>query len=64
MSDGVDPYESALRRLPQAHSLLLRLRGAGVSDEIVCEYLQIEPEGLGTLAQLAELKLAAELRKS
>jgi hypothetical protein len=61
--DGIDSYEAALRRLPEAHSLLLRLRSAGVADEVVCEYLHIEPEGLDTLVHLAQEKLAAELRK-
>ena len=58
-----DRYEAALRRLPDAHSLALRLRDAGVDDEVTCRYLQIEPEGLGTLILLARAKLAAELNK-
>ena len=37
-----DAYEAALRRLPEAHSLALRLKAAGVADEVVCGYLQIE----------------------
>jgi hypothetical protein len=61
--DNIDPYEAALRRLPEAHSLALRLRRAGVADEVVCNYLRIEPEGLDTLMQIAEHKLQAELRK-
>jgi hypothetical protein len=61
--DGIDSCEAALRRLPEAHSLVLRLRNAGVADEVVCEYLHIEPEGLDTLVHLAQEKLAAELRK-
>ncbi|MGO9104036.1 hypothetical protein [Mycobacterium sp.] len=46
--DDVDAYEAALRQLPEAHSLALRLRNAGVADEVVCDYLHIEPEGLDT----------------
>jgi hypothetical protein len=61
--DGIDSYEAALRRLPEAHSLALRLRSAGVADAVVCEYLQIEPEGLETLVHVAEAKLAAEMRR-
>jgi hypothetical protein len=38
----IDAYEAALRRLPEAHSLALRLKAAGVADEAVCGYLQIE----------------------
>ena len=61
--DGIDAYEAALRRLPEAHSLALRLKSAGVADEVVCNYLRIEPEGLNILLRIAEEKLDAELRK-
>lgn len=61
--DGhIDDYEAALRRLPEAYSLALRLRAAGAADRVICEYLRIETEGLGTLLELAERKLMAELR--
>lgn len=60
--DPVDVYEAALRRLPEAHSLVLRLIGAGVADDVMCDYLRIEPEGLETLVEVAIQKLAAELR--
>ncbi|UVO13652.1 hypothetical protein NM962_05985 [Mycobacterium sp. SVM_VP21] len=56
-------YEAALRRLPDAHSLALRLRAAGVADEVICQYLQIEPEGLDSVIKLAHQKLDAELHK-
>lgn len=59
--DPVDVYEAALRRLPEAHSLVLRLVGAGVADHVMCDYLRIEPEGLETLIEVAIQKLAAEL---
>ena len=61
--DGIDAYEAALRRLPEAHSLALRLKSAGVADEVVCNYLRIEPEGLNILLRIAEEKFDAELRK-
>jgi hypothetical protein len=61
--DGIDAYEAALRRLPEAHSLALRLKSAGVADEVVCNYLRIEPEGLHILLRIAEGKLDAELHK-
>ena len=61
--DGIDAYEAALRRLPEAHSLALRLKAAGVADEVVCNYLRIEPEGLAILLRIAERKLDAELGK-
>jgi hypothetical protein len=61
--DGIDAYEIALRRLPEAHSLALRLTAAGVAPEVVCGYLHIEPEGLDTFLQIAAEKLRAELSK-
>ena len=62
MSDpSLDRYEAALRRLPDAHSLALRLRDAGVADEVICQYLDIEGEGLETLLLVAGNKLVAEL---
>jgi hypothetical protein len=61
--DDVDAYETALRRLPEVHSLALRLRAASVADEVVCGYLHIEPEGLEILLRVAEDKLETELHK-
>ncbi len=60
---SADCYEAALRRLPDAHSLALRLRDADVADEVICQYLHIEGEGLETLLLLADNKLAAELNR-
>lgn len=59
----VDEYEAALRTLPQAHSLALRLNDAGVADEVICGYLNIEPEGFATLLELARRKLDSALSK-
>jgi hypothetical protein len=61
--DDFDAYEAALRRLPEAHSLALRLKSAGVADDVVCDYLHIEPEGLDILLRVAQQKLDAELHK-
>jgi hypothetical protein len=63
MGEDINAYEAALRQLPEAHSLALRLKSAGVADEIVSGYLHIEPEGLDTLLRVAEQKLAVELHK-
>jgi hypothetical protein len=60
LDDAGGRYEAALRRLPDAHSLALRLRHVGVADDVICQYLQIEPEGLPGLLDLARLKLQAE----
>lgn len=43
-----DANEAALRRLPLGHSLALRLRDAGVDDDVSSSYLHTEPEGLDT----------------
>lgn len=51
--------EAALRRLPLPYSLALRLRGAGVAPEVVCEFLGVEVTALPGLYRLAEEKLAA-----
>ena len=58
-----DAVEAALRRLPEAHSLLLRLRAAGTADDVICDYLRIEPEGLVPLLAVATHKLATELAR-
>jgi hypothetical protein len=50
-------------RRPVAHSLALLLKSAGVADEVVCDYLHIEPEGLDVLLRIAQQKLNTELRK-
>lgn len=52
-----DEYEAALRSLPEAHSLALRLRDAGVADEVISGYLHIEQECLCTLLDVAHRKL-------
>lgn len=54
-------YEAALRSLPQAHSLALRLSDAGVADEVICTYLDIELECLPTFLDLARRKLSTAL---
>jgi hypothetical protein len=58
-----DEYEAALRRLPEAHSLALRLRDARVADDVISSYLHIEPECLADLIDLARRKLATALSK-
>ena len=54
-------YEEALRTLPEAHSLALRLTDAGVADEAICTYLNIEPECLPTFLDMARRKLRTAL---
>ncbi len=57
-----EDYERALRSLPEAHSLALRLQDAGVADEVICGYLHIEEESLSTLLDLAHRKLDTAMR--
>jgi hypothetical protein len=57
-----EEYEAALRTLPEAHSLALRLQRAGVSDEVICGYLHIEHESLSTLLDLACRKLQSAIQ--
>jgi hypothetical protein len=48
--------------LPAAHSLALRLRDAGLPDELIAECLAMERQALQPLLDVAEAKLAAILR--
>jgi orotate phosphoribosyltransferase-like protein len=50
-----------MRHLPGAYSLALRLRDAGLTDELIAECLAVEREALVLLLQVAEAKLAAIL---
>ncbi|HEY5855625.1 MAG TPA: hypothetical protein VIW24_16640, partial [Aldersonia sp.] len=50
---------AALDRLPLPYSEALRLRDAGVADDVIAEILAIEPEALDTLIRIAVAKLAA-----
>jgi hypothetical protein len=52
----------AMRRLPGAYSLALRLRDAGLANELIAECVVVEPEALAPLLAVAEAKLAAILR--
>ena len=56
-----DVREAALRSLPEAHSLALRLQDAGVADDVICGYLHIEPEAFATLLDVARRKLQTAL---
>ncbi|MEJ3654570.1 hypothetical protein WEH80_16510 [Actinomycetes bacterium KLBMP 9759] len=49
---------AALSRLPPSYSLALRLRDAGLDRVLIAECLHIEPEAVGPLLAVAELKLA------
>ena len=50
-----------MRHLPGTYSLALRLRDAGLTNELIAECLAVEREALNLLLQVAEAKLAAIL---
>ncbi|NDV09403.1 hypothetical protein GXW84_33905 [Rhodococcus sp. IEGM 248] len=62
MASSLTPREQALRRLPHPYSLALRLRDAGVADDQMCTYLDIDTHALPPLLELADAKLTAALR--
>ncbi|MGV9868848.1 hypothetical protein [Rhodococcus koreensis] len=58
---AIDPArrEAAMERLPLPYSMALRLRAAGLSDELIAECVGVEPEAVGPMLRVAEAKLAA-----
>ena len=52
----------AMRHLPGTYSLALRLRDAGLTNELIAECLAVVREALELLLQVAEAKLASVLR--
>ncbi|MCV7064929.1 hypothetical protein [Mycolicibacterium houstonense] len=48
-----------LRRLPLPYATALRLRDAGIADDVIAEQVGVDPEALPTFMRLAEAKLAA-----
>jgi hypothetical protein len=59
MIDELSQREQALRRLPLPYSLALRLRDAGVAAEVICQYVDIEQDGIDGFYRIAEAKLLA-----
>jgi hypothetical protein len=59
MADELSQRERALRRLPLPYSLALRLRDAGISDDVICQYVNVEHAALDGLYRMAEAKLLA-----
>ncbi len=53
----------AMRQLPGTYSLALRLRDAGLTNELIAECLAVEREALDLLLHVAEAKLTAILRQ-
>jgi DNA-directed RNA polymerase specialized sigma24 family protein len=48
----------ALKALPDAYAIALRLRDEGAELDAVARVLDVEPEAVGPLVTLAEAKLA------
>jgi hypothetical protein len=48
-----------MRRLPATYSLALRLRDFGLSDDLIAECVDVEPEAVAAMLVVAEAKLAA-----
>ena len=59
MADELSQREQALRRLPLPYSLALRLRDAGISADVICQYVNVELAALDGLYRMAEAKLRA-----
>ncbi|PBC35509.1 hypothetical protein CJ179_46365 [Rhodococcus sp. ACS1] len=53
------PPRASVAAAPQPYSLALRLRNAGVPDDQMCNYLDIEAEALAPILELAGAKLAS-----
>jgi hypothetical protein len=55
-----DPRRAeSLQRLPLPYATALRLRDAGIADELIAESVGVDPEALPTFMRVAEAKLAA-----
>jgi hypothetical protein len=54
-------YEAARAQLPTAYALALRLATDGTPQAEICKRLDIEPEGLEVLLELAIRKLQRKL---
>ena len=57
--EGTLDREFALGELSTAHAVALRLRDAGAGNEEIAIALGVPVEGIGTLLEVAQLKLSA-----
>ena len=59
-SVATDPLRAeSLRRLPVPYATALRLRDAGVADEVIAERVGVDVDALPTFMRVAEAKLIA-----
>ncbi|HEX2285590.1 MAG TPA: hypothetical protein VHI10_12345 [Mycobacterium sp.] len=59
MSTHRAPRSDALDQLPLPYATALRLRDAGIDENVIAECVGVEPEAIPTLMAVAEAKLAA-----
>lgn len=52
-------WTESLQRLPLPYATALRLRGAGISDEVIAQCVGVDLDALPTFMRVAEAKLAA-----
>jgi hypothetical protein len=55
---ATDPRR-ALERLPLPYATALRLRDAGIADDVIAESVGVDLDALPTFMRVAEAKLAA-----
>jgi hypothetical protein len=53
------PRAESLQRLPLPYATALRMRDAGIADEVIAECVGVDPDALSTFMRVAEAKLAA-----
>ena len=49
----------SLQRLPLPYALALRMRDAGIADDVIAERLGLDADALPTFMRVADAKLAA-----
>lgn len=49
----------SLQRLPLPYATALRMRDAGIADDVIAECIGVEVDALPTFMRVAEAKLAA-----
>lgn len=59
MPADAERRKTALDHLPLPYATALRLRDAGIADEVIAECVGVDAGALPTLMRLAEAKLAA-----
>lgn len=50
---------ASLARLPLPYATALRMRDAGIDDAVIAQCIDVDPDALPTLMEVAEAKLAA-----